>query len=675
MPLKNSHLFFTAAGNSTKVRSQFMTKQFSIVLALLAFAGIVLSQGRTGGPGPQGITLPLPLPPGGPQGAQQRPQLPPGTASLSGSVVALGSGQAIAGASVEMRRIDCNNFSNPPEVVTTTTDSGGKFTFQNLHAGGWCIVATVAGGAYTPAEYMQRGILGRGATIPIADGQRVPDIRLEMAPTGGIAGRVRDGDGEYMAHARVQVMESFTHEGQRRLYTLQVAQTDDRGEYRFYWLPPAPYYIAVVPENTRGRNVVSVQPPPGTGGHREDVIAPVIYPRIAPDGEFTEETYVTVYYPSEREPLRALPVTVQPGSTTSGIDVILAAGRVRSYHVRGSARNTVTGEPAKGAQLRLTPREWTATVVMPTATADDKGNFDIAGVVPGSYLLLANMSMPNPAAPPPPAPGTPPPPPPAAGQPAAPQVPPTIQLTSNQLIDVGNSALDNVQLSLVQGIAIAGRMVIEGATAANPQRGLGISMVRDPDIVGLPSSQMRGMVTPEGTFNIANVGPGDYRVYVTPLLSSFQWGVPNIPQQLQSMYVKSIRLGATNAITERIRVTGGVSPGELEVVIGSGGRMDGSAMNDRREPMPNVTVALVPDGAMRQRVDLYRTATTDMSGKFRIQGIPAGSYKAFAFEEVALDLWQSPDFMRPLEGRGVAVEIRDGNQSTADLQVVPKGRQ
>ncbi len=282
-----------------------MRKVLSTGLILLGLGGaMVLAQRR----GPAGVRSP--------QGAQgippSRPQLPPGTASLSGSVVAMGSGQAIAGASVELRRIDCNNFSNPPEVVTTTTDASGKFSFENLHAGGWCIVATAAGGAYTPAEYMQRGSLGRGATIPIADGQKVSNIQLSMAPTGGIAGRVRDGDGEYMAHARVQVMEVFHQEGQRRLYILQVAQTDDRGEYRFYWLPPGPYYIAVVPENTRGRNVVSVQPQPGTGGHREDVIAPVIYPRIAPNGDTTEESYVTVYYPGERDPERALPVTYSP---------------------------------------------------------------------------------------------------------------------------------------------------------------------------------------------------------------------------------------------------------------------------------------------------------------------------------------------------------------------------
>jgi len=604
------------------------------------------------------------------QAPTQRPPLPPGTASLSGSVVAMGSGQPIAGASVELRRTDCNTFTNPPEVVTASTDGNGKFEFRNLHAGGWCIVATVSNGAYTPGEYMQRGVLGRGATIPIADGQIVTGIQLAMAPTGGIAGRVRDGDGEPMAHARVQVMEAFNEEGQRRLYILQVAQTDDRGEYRFFWLPPGPYYLAVVPENTRGRNVVSVQPPPGTGGRREDVIAPVITPRIAPNGETTEETYVTVYYPSETEAQRAQAIQVQPGVTTSGMDFVLAGAKMRSFHIRGTARNLVTGEPAAGAQLRLAPKSWTATVIMPTATVEPKGNFDIAGVVPGSYVLLGNMSIADPSAPPPNPAAGPPPRGGAGGNPPPGQIP----LTGHLPIDVSGGSLENVQFTLVAGVTIPGRIAIEGATGANPQRGLGVSLVREPDIVGIPNSQVRGMVQEDGTFNLPNVGPGDYRVYVPPLIAPFQWAMPNVPQALQSMYVRSARMGSDDLLTGRVRVAGGVSPGQIEVVIGAGGTFDGSAMNERREPAPNVTVVLVPEGTSRQRRDLYRTATTDVSGRFRMRGVPASSYRAFAFEDVPVDAWQSADFLRPLESRGTPVQIRDGNQSSADLQIIPTRR-
>ncbi|HZI51998.1 MAG TPA: hypothetical protein VFE29_09255, partial [Terriglobia bacterium] len=89
---------------------------------------------------------------------------------------------------------------------------------------------------------------------------------------------------------------------------------------------------------------------------------------------------------------------------------------------------------------------------------------------------------------------------------------------------------------------------------------------------------------------------------------------------------------------------------------------------------PNVTVVLVPDGVFRQRRDLYRTANTDVSGRFSMQGVPAATYKAFAFEETSVDAWQGSEFLRPLESRGTTVEIRDGNQTTTDLQLIPATR-
>jgi hypothetical protein len=104
--------------------------------------------------------------------------------------------------------------------------------------------------------------------------------------------------------------------------------------------------------------------------------------------------------------------------------------------------------------------------------------------------------------------------------------------------------VDNVQLQLVQGVTIPGRVVIEGAAAtANPQRGLGVSLVREPDVVGVPNATIRGMIQADGTFSLQNVGPGEYRIYVPPLIAPFQWGTATIPQPLQNMYVKSARLG------------------------------------------------------------------------------------------------------------------------------------
>jgi len=303
----------------------------------------------------QNITRPQnPQVPGTPQQQQ-----PPGTGSISGIVIATGTGSPVAGASVELRRIDCNNFSTPPEVFNVTSGADGKFIFPNLHAGGWCIVATSAGGKFTPAEYLQRGYKGRGVTIPLSDGEKMTGVTLSMAPTSAISGRITDRDGEPVGHARVQAMELYYERGERHLYILQVVQTNDLGEYRFYWLPPGRYFVGVIPDDILRQNLAFSIPPPGEGGHREDQLSPIVTRRITQSGEVIEESFVPIYYGDVVEQQRSTPIDLPPGSNANGMDISLRNARVRSWHIRGTAMNGATGMPAAGAQLRLMPRNWT----------------------------------------------------------------------------------------------------------------------------------------------------------------------------------------------------------------------------------------------------------------------------------------------------------------------------
>jgi hypothetical protein len=158
-------------------------------------------------PGPQIIfTAPgnFVSPPGTDQAGQP---LPPGTASIDGTVTISGTSDPIPGAVVEIRKTDCGKTGG--ESMTATSGPDGKFSFKLVRAGSWCIGAAKAGGAFSPVEYQQRGYKSRGLAIPIADNQQIQDIKLMMPRTGSISGRVFDSDGEPMGHARVQAMEAF----------------------------------------------------------------------------------------------------------------------------------------------------------------------------------------------------------------------------------------------------------------------------------------------------------------------------------------------------------------------------------------------------------------------------------------------------------------------------------
>jgi hypothetical protein len=219
-----------------------------------------------------------------------------------------------------------------------------------------------------------------------------------------------------------------------------------------------------------------------------------------------------------------------------------------------------------------------------------------------------------------------------------------------------------------------GKVVMENppvTTDGSGPRGMRVTFTHEPDLVGLPGAP-QGAVQPNGTFCLANVAQGDYRVYVPPLLNTFQWGTPSLVPLLQNAYIKSIRLGGADVLSDGLRLN--FAPQEpLEVLIGNGAKLSGTVINDKRESVVNATVALVPT-ASRQRIDLYRTTTSDKDGRYKMQGIPPGSYRAYAWEDVERDAWQDPTFLSLIEGRGTTVQVSEGMQADADLIVIPAGK-
>jgi protocatechuate 3,4-dioxygenase beta subunit len=580
-----------------------------------------------------------------------------------------------------MRNAECGRTGG--EALNATTGPDGRFSFKQVRAGNWCIGAAKSGGALAPVEYRQRGYKGRGLAIPIADNQQVQDIRLAMPPTGSISGRVLDSDGEPMGHARVNVMEAFYQDGRRRLYTLNVVQTNDLGEFSHFWLPPGEYYVSAVPEDALRQNVVFSVSPPGVGGHRSDAMPPVVTRRNLPEGGFTEDVYKAVYYGGGPDPQRAQKVDVRPG-TNSSVELSFAGAQSRSFHIRGRALNGVTGQPAEGAQIRLYPRDWTATAIVPYARVDKAGNFDIAGVPSGSYALYAAASTPDPNAPNR-----------AQLQGATPET--LAQLAAQGInigggipigvylpIEMGDQNLEGIALNLLPGGSLTGEFVFEGNLATDltqqQKSSFRVNLLRQPDIPGASlGGSSTGAIAPNSvdtSFRMQNIYPGDFRVMVAPLMNSFSWSPPAVASDpVGSIFVRSIRFGSAEALNDGLRLATNTPDQRLQIVLAAGGKLSGLVTNERNEPMPNVKVAVVPDFAYRQRDDLYKSAVTDASGAFKIQAIPPGDYRVFAWEDVADGAWQDADVLRNVEARGKPVRITQGGQTAVELVAIPRGAQ
>jgi hypothetical protein len=146
------------------------------------------------------------------------------------------------------------------------------------------------------------------------------------------------------------------------------------------------------------------------------------------------------------------------------------------------------------------------------------------------------------------------------------------------------------------------------------------------------------------------------------------------------MYVKSMRVGERNVIADGMNLGGDVDaqgqPPPLEIDIAKdGGTPEGFVVNEKKERMANVVVALVPDFPIqRARPELYRSAVTGANGEFQLPAVPPGDYKLFAWEYAEPGIWLEEEFMQPYEALGKRVQLGGGNAKDIEVTVISKNR-
>jgi Carboxypeptidase regulatory-like domain len=560
-----------------------------------------------------------------------------GSASVEGIVVKLGTTEPIPGAVAELSK-PSNTSNTPPDVLKVTTGDDGKFAFRNLQPGEYRLVASRPGGDYNPARYGQRDPQSPGTPLTLSTAQRMTDVRLEMASTGAISGRVYDRFGEPVAYARVLAMQDWYHEGNRLLDFVQAVQTNDRGEYRLFWLPPGRYYVAARPEDTQSNSTTTfVNTPDRATLYFEEVLNTPPLTRSIVDNEVIVETFELTFHGGQTNPLKAPPVEVRSGMTTPGIDIPLTAGTVRARKIQGTIINGATGEPAAGATVSALPRIFMANRVAPVTTADANGNFTIRGLTSEAYNLHFR----------------------------------TGNLFGFLSIDGGTGDLENVALVAKPGVPVNGKVSFDGRASSendpDVQR-LQISIAQDPGIAGVPSPPP---ATPagNGSFTVQNVGPvgWDFEIYVR--------GMP------PGGYVKSIKLGTQDVLNAKfypepgdsqrggLHIDGAVDR-PLEIVLGIGtGSIEGTTVDERQQPAPYRTVVLLPDVPLRHRFDLHRVTTSDTFGKFRVTNITPGSYKLFAFDRIDAGAWEDTTVMQGYEGGGRPFRIQENSKETVEMRI------
>ena len=578
--------------------------------------------------------------------------------------------------------------SGTPQAVTA--DGQGRFAFKDLIPGTYRLTVTRDG--FVPAEHGQRGPNSPGVPVTLETQQQFRNVRISMTESTAIAGRVRNTYGEPSVNATVQALRYTYQEGRRTLNTVQSVRTNDLGEYRLFWLPPGQYVVSAQPMDAvpagsgetlflTGVGARGAAPPLGTGGITRIVVtgpgpgagggaagAPPSLPmqppplpmnmgRGTPVAESTEVS-LPVFFSNTTDAGKAVTIDLRPGTTFGGVDLTVV--EARAVRLRGQA--FAGGQPARGATVSIFARGGSfGGFSIRSATASDTGAFEFRGLGPGSYELVATLNAPSnatffagtPL-------GT------AAGiamgpggamtpMPSAPSAP---RMAARAVVDVFGTDIENVLLNMDTGFTLAGRVTVEGRAGIEGDPALAnvrVQLQSDPNIppLQIPTATLEG----NGTFSIAGITPGNYRLSVS--------GLP------RNTYVRSARLGGADMLNGGLPLDRDPR-GTLEVVLGTTpGTVEVMVTDDKLTPAAGVTVVLIPEASQQKRYDVYRNATSDSSGRVRLEGIVPGDYRVYAWEEVETNAWTDADFMRNFENRGTGVRIGDGGRATADVRVIP----
>lgn len=321
-------------------------------------------------------------------------QTAPPSGSISGTVTLAGSASL---APLAMARVELSGGPAPP--IVARTDGLGRFAFANLPPGSYRLRVTKDG--FIRQENAKR------APITIRSGQAHKPVVFALEPAPTMAGRIQTENGEPIANILVQALKAgYDQNGKRTFAVLASTLSDDRGNYRLYWLDPGEYVISAS-------------------------FVPVVK---TPDNpiETVPRVYAPTYYPNASALAGARRIVMKADQNNLTLDFRLVRAPVVT--VRGST--TETNHPLSTTVTFRLAGDSVGTSRY-SAKSNDLGAFEIKNVAPGSYVAMAEALVGNEL------------------------------IKASKHIEVYDRDVNNVGLVLSSGIQIAGRIAVDTGAPLN----------------------------------------------------------------------------------------------------------------------------------------------------------------------------------------------------------------
>jgi hypothetical protein len=564
-----------------------------------------------------------------------------GTATITGTVVTLSSGEPITDASVTLY---ASTFAGGR--TSMTTDGQGRFQFSRLAAGRYTVGAVKAG--FVNVVFGER-LYGRGGrAIPLRDGE-YRDIRLQLPHPSVITGRTVDENGRPAVGAFVRAVRFSMAAGYRRAVPGGSANTDSRGVFRIPSLNPGEYAVcastqATAPLNDSQRIRMEIDRERrgaayvlGPGGvEAQKRVAPRLAELEAHLPPFVPPVrgYAPVCYPtSASSPTR---ITLAPDEERSGVDMRFALTRLARVEGR------VTGTPPDNRDLDLI---WLVSAddvrdPVPYATRPDfDGRFSFTNIPPGRYDLFVHSAVNGPSHSP--------------------------RIGAATEVVVADEDISTVVLNLQPGVTVSGHVVFRGArpeSAADVITRGDLQIRLDRAVPGPLARWPRLSSTrpdASGQFVLHDVFPGEYRVTAS--------------QREQTGWFEDTTMIPGADVTGQLLEVNRQNITGVTVTLTDwrGAEISGTITTDKGEPAPEYFILVYPTDEKYWTPYSYRLYGTraNQDGEFTIGHLRAGSYRLATILDAEFGAWFDPAFLRRIDADSMALSIASDEKKVLNLRV------
>jgi len=528
-----------------------------------------------------------------------------------------------------------------PSAATTRTavpqlnkqsDASGNFSFQGLAPGRYR-VRVVREGYFGPPR--GDGSLPDSITaVNVVAGQATPALTIALTRGGLISGTVRGASGQPLPLMTVRTYRVAYENSLAILQTAGTARpTDDRGEYRVFNLPPGEYYVAVV----IGLSIGAARP---------------------------QDAYTTTFYPSETDAQSARRISLKGNEVVAiDIDVRARPTAIVSGRVSNLPDFNIVGRPQSASTFFLLPADPkvlrdSSVTFLSTAPDRSNGQFEIRGIVPGAYNLMACTND-------------------NTGR----------VFEGRARIDVAAVDLRDVVIHMQPAVDVQARVTVDGAAppftmGPPPPQNVDGPRPQNQQPIPLPSirlsmnslepyagvlrgdlplecstgagSRLPSQTTfePNGVYTFLNIPAGRHIIQVS--------GLP------RNAYVADMRMEGASVV-DGFNVAN--PPGEIAVTIRTNGSTVEGTVRDAQGNSAAATVVLVPQQA-RRNANFYKSVVSDSAGQFTVSGIAPGEYSIFAWQSVPNNAWLNADFLAPYEDRGQRLTVSPGMTAKVDIRAI-----